>query len=68
MKSKLLLCIYALCFLLFAGDFAASQDHLSPDAFALRNGDRVVFYGDSITAQRFYTRDVEEFLLTRIRR
>lgn len=65
MKSKLLLCIYALCFLLFAGDFAASQDHLSPDAFALRNGDRVVFYGDSITAQRFYTRDVEEFLLTR---
>ena len=24
-----------------------------------------MFYGDSITAQRFYTRDVEEFLLSR---
>jgi lysophospholipase L1-like esterase len=32
---------------------------------ALREGDRVVFYGDSITAQRFYTRFVEDFLLTR---
>jgi lysophospholipase L1-like esterase len=33
--------------------------------FALKDGDTVVFYGDSITAQRLYTRDVEEFLLTR---
>src|SRR5215469_4949123 len=32
---------------------------------ALHDGDRVVFYGDSITAQRFYTRFVEDFLLTR---
>jgi lysophospholipase L1-like esterase len=31
----------------------------------LQSGDRVVFYGDSITAQRFYSRDVEEFTLTR---
>jgi lysophospholipase L1-like esterase len=31
----------------------------------LREGDRVVFYGDSITAQRLYTRFVEEFVLTR---
>jgi len=33
--------------------------------FALKDGDTVVFYGDSITAQRLYTRDVEDFLLTR---
>ena len=32
---------------------------------ALHNGDRVLFYGDSITAQRFYTRYSEDFLLTR---
>jgi lysophospholipase L1-like esterase len=33
--------------------------------FALRDGDRVVFYGDSITAQRLYTRFVEDAVLTR---
>jgi lysophospholipase L1-like esterase len=33
--------------------------------FSLKDGDTVVFYGDSITAQRLYTKDVEEFLLTR---
>jgi lysophospholipase L1-like esterase len=32
---------------------------------ALKDGDRVVFYGDSITAQRYYTRYVEDFLITR---
>lgn len=33
--------------------------------FALHNGERVVFYGDSITAQRRYTRFVEDFLISR---
>jgi lysophospholipase L1-like esterase len=33
--------------------------------FALKDGETVVFYGDSITAQRLYTRFVEEFVLTR---
>lgn len=33
--------------------------------FALHSGDRVVFYGDSITAQRLYTRFVEDFVITR---
>ncbi len=33
--------------------------------FALKDGDTVVFYGDSITAQRLYTKYAEEFLLTR---
>jgi lysophospholipase L1-like esterase len=32
---------------------------------ALHEGDRVAFYGDSITAQRFYTRFLEDFVLTR---
>jgi lysophospholipase L1-like esterase len=34
-------------------------------SFALKNGDRVVFYGDSITAQRLYTRFAEEFIVSR---
>jgi lysophospholipase L1-like esterase len=33
--------------------------------FYLKDGDRVVFYGDSITAQRLYTARVEEYVLTR---
>jgi lysophospholipase L1-like esterase len=35
------------------------------DSFFLKNGDRVCFYGDSITEQRFYGVDVETFVLTR---
>jgi lysophospholipase L1-like esterase len=35
------------------------------DSFFLKSGDRVCFYGDSITEQRFYTVDVETFVLTR---
>jgi lysophospholipase L1-like esterase len=37
----------------------------SPAGFHLRSGDRVVFYGDSITDQRLYTTFVETFVLTR---
>ena len=44
--------------------FAAPAQSAVP-AFALHDGDRVTFYGDSITAQREYTEDVEEFVLTR---
>jgi lysophospholipase L1-like esterase len=33
--------------------------------FSLHNGDRVLFYGDSITDQRLYTRDVEIYTRTR---
>src|SRR5437667_9556758 len=32
--------------------------------FALKDGDRVVFYGDSITEQRMYTTYVEHYVLT----
>ena len=38
---------------------------LAAQPFALHDGDMVVFYGDSITAQRLYTRFVEDFVLTR---
>jgi lysophospholipase L1-like esterase len=33
--------------------------------FYLHDGDRVVFYGDSITDQRLYTTDVETYVVTR---
>jgi lysophospholipase L1-like esterase len=33
--------------------------------FALKNGDRVVFYGDSITDQRLYTTFTETYVVTR---
>jgi len=38
---------------------------LDSQQFALKDDSTVVFYGDSITAQRLYTRFVEEFVLTR---
>ena len=43
----------------------AVSSRLCGQQFALHDHDIVVFYGDSITAQRFYTRFVEEFVLTR---
>ena len=36
--------------------------------FYLKDGDRVVFYGDSITDQRLYTTFVEDFVVTRFPR
>jgi len=38
---------------------------LQAQDFYLRNGDCLTFYGDSITAQRFYTRDLQDFVATR---
>jgi lysophospholipase L1-like esterase len=37
----------------------------SDDGFYLKDGDRVVFYGDSITDQRLYTTFTETFVVTR---
>jgi len=37
----------------------------APGAFFLRDGDTVVFYGDSITEQQHYGRDIETYVLTR---
>jgi lysophospholipase L1-like esterase len=41
----------------------AAQTHTAGQ-FALRDGDRVVFYGDSITEQRLYTTYVEYYCIT----
>jgi lysophospholipase L1-like esterase len=38
------------------------------DTFALRDGDRVVFFGDSITDQRLYTTFTETYVVTRFPR
>ncbi|MBC8167413.1 MAG: DUF1080 domain-containing protein [Bryobacteraceae bacterium] len=38
---------------------------LAADSFQLKDKDRVVFYGDSITDQRLYTTFVETFVVTR---
>src|SRR5438477_10405765 len=43
--------------------FAALQARA--ETFALKDGDRVVFYGDSITDQRLYTTFTETYVLTR---
>jgi lysophospholipase L1-like esterase len=50
--------LLSLVLLLLAGPAMA-------DDFALKDGDRVVFYGDSITDQRLYTTFVEAFVTTR---
>ncbi|HXA48926.1 MAG TPA: SGNH/GDSL hydrolase family protein [Candidatus Acidoferrum sp.] len=45
--------------------FVAAATSLAAQDFALRDGDRVVFYGDSITDQRLYTTFAETFVVTR---
>src|ERR1700677_4855685 len=44
---------------------ATSVARIHGQDLGLHENDRVVFYGDSITAQRLYTRFVEDFVLTR---
>jgi lysophospholipase L1-like esterase len=44
---------------------ATSVVRIHGQELGLHENDRVVFYGDSITAQRLYTRFVEDFILTR---
>ena len=51
-----------------AGALGAAQDNRAPGNFYLRDGDRVVFYGDSITDQRLYTTFVETYVVTRFPR
>src|SRR5467141_1247723 len=50
------------CLALALSGIAAAQD------FSLKNGDTVVFYGDSITDQRLYTTFTESYVLTRFPR
>lgn len=59
--------LVALVVLLLAVCSAACPTYGQSSAsnFGLRDGDHVIFYGDSITDQRQYTEDVEEYVLTR---
>jgi lysophospholipase L1-like esterase len=45
--------------------FAVAASSVAAQDFALRDGDRVVFYGDSITDQRLYTTFAETYVVTR---
>ena len=47
---------------------AAAAAAFAQEPFALRDGDRVVFYGDSITDQRLYTTFAETYVVTRFPR
>ena len=49
----------------FASLIALAPMLVSGQQFSLRDNTTVIFYGDSITAQRLYTRFAEEFVLTR---
>ena len=48
-----------------AGGQAGGGSDSAKGGFALKDGDRVVFFGDSITDQRLYTTFVETFVVTR---
>jgi lysophospholipase L1-like esterase len=63
-RVRLILAI-AVFALACGGPLSAQEAAKNKDPFALRDGDIVVFYGDSITEQRLYTADIENFLLTR---
>jgi lysophospholipase L1-like esterase len=53
------------CPLLLSALFLAYNFSAAAQQMVLHDGDRVAFYGDSITAQRYYTRFMEDFVLTR---
>lgn len=53
--------VFVLCFLCWGGATALSAQGTSQ----IHPGDRVVFYGDSITDQRLYTVFVETYIVTR---
>jgi lysophospholipase L1-like esterase len=55
-------CLASASLLMLAASASAQQ---VPPPFGLHDGDRVVFYGDSITDQRLYTTDVENYVITR---
>ena len=65
MKKRRILPFLSIFFILCTLGLSAAQQQTNARAFFLHDSDRVVFYGDSITAQRYYTRYVEDFLLTR---
>ncbi len=66
MNTKRLTHLCCLALLTACGTAALAQAGSTADSgFALKNGDHVTFYGDSITEQREYTEDVEAYVVTR---
>lgn len=65
MSRKLLLGSFAGLLSVLLSNPSRAQSSPTTHAFYLRDGVRVLFYGNSITAQREYTEDVEEYVLTR---
>ena len=59
-RSSFIQTTFRLLALLLVAGAACAQE-----GFSLRDGDRVVFYGDSITDQRLYTTFAETFVVTR---
>jgi lysophospholipase L1-like esterase len=57
--------LFFFLFLFFFSSLTLAHAQAPADDFSLHDGDTVVFYGDSITEQQRYTRDVETFVLTR---
>src|SRR5689334_10891262 len=54
------------CILVLVALFSLSNSRAGqPSGFHLHDGDRVVFYGDSITDQRLYTTFTESYVVTR---
>ena len=51
--------------LIFTAVAIVSAAHAQSQGFYLKDGDCLLFYGDSITQQRFYTNFVETYVLTR---
>jgi lysophospholipase L1-like esterase len=51
--------------MIISASLASASTTAHGQQFAVKDGDTVVFYGDSITAQHLYTRFAEEFVLTR---
>lgn len=61
LTAVLLLLIVLAC----TGPSLAQQPPPAAAPFRLQDGDTVVFYGDSITEQKLYTSDIENYVLTR---
>src|ERR1039458_1922296 len=55
----------ALFLVFFILPFRVANPQTNSSDFAIHDADRITFFGDSITEQREYTEDVEEYVLTR---
>ncbi|HKW96266.1 MAG TPA: SGNH/GDSL hydrolase family protein [Bryobacteraceae bacterium] len=65
MRNKIERALWKAAILFVAVVLVVVDPLLAQSPFYLKDGDRVVFYGDSITDQRLYTTFAETFVLTR---